>query len=193
MNNAAQIDLHTASVMLKNKIIESHYFNMLDCRNFIKIKNFNNDLPENKRRSRADARIVPRDCRPILLGPTLRWADFTIYLSISIDSVLPTLVPIVPHWPTVSHSHHPHPQLGYPVVPLCSTGSYGIVFTQAPIDRLLTCCSLLDFTVTFFRVSVMCCHDLYFNMNVLFIYFNNSKALLFWDKNRKFRLLILIT
>ena len=30
MNNAAQIDLHTASVMLKNKIIESHYFNMWD-------------------------------------------------------------------------------------------------------------------------------------------------------------------
>ena len=38
MNNAAQIDLHTASVMLKNKIIESHYFNMWDCRNFIKIQ-----------------------------------------------------------------------------------------------------------------------------------------------------------
>ena len=30
------------------------------------------EWPKNKRRSRADARNVPRD-----YGPTLRWADFT--------------------------------------------------------------------------------------------------------------------
>ena len=66
MDNAAQIDLHTASVMLKSKIIQFHYSN-----NLLHSAYFRYDLPENKRRSRADAGIVPRDCVPTLLGPSL--------------------------------------------------------------------------------------------------------------------------
>ena len=40
---------------------------------------YRSDSPKNKRRSRADAPIVPRDCGPTIIGPSLRWAEFTIY------------------------------------------------------------------------------------------------------------------
>ena len=61
----------------QNKIIQFHYFNMS-----LTFSDYRSDLQENKRLSRADARIVPRDCGPTLLGPTLlgpslRWVDIT--------------------------------------------------------------------------------------------------------------------
>ena len=34
---------------------------------------YRSDSPENKRRSRADARIVHRDCGPTITGPSLRY------------------------------------------------------------------------------------------------------------------------
>ena len=75
MDNAAQTDLHIASVVLKTR---SFNFTILIC--LLHSAFYLSDLPENKRRSRADARIVPRDCGPtnygrVYDGLTLRYTD----------------------------------------------------------------------------------------------------------------------
>ena len=74
MDNTAQIDLHTISVVLKK---QDHSISLLQC--LLHSAHYHSDLPENKRCSRADAGIVLRDCGLTLPGPSLRWADFTIY------------------------------------------------------------------------------------------------------------------
>ena len=66
MNNAAQIHLHTASIVLKTQDHSISVFQYVSLSAY-----YHSDLPVNKRHSRADARIVPRDCGPTIPGPSL--------------------------------------------------------------------------------------------------------------------------
>ena len=67
MYNAAQIDLHTASVVLK----QEHSISLFQYVSYI--QRTTAETPDNKRLSRAYVRIVPHNC-----GPTIRWADFKV-------------------------------------------------------------------------------------------------------------------
>ena len=77
MDNAAQIDLHTASIVLKNKIIQSHYFNM--SLTFSVLPQRFAGKHASQPRVCSHASCFTRDCRPTILRPTLRWTDFMIY------------------------------------------------------------------------------------------------------------------
>ena len=67
MNNAAQIHLHKFIVVLKKQDHSISLFQYVSLSAY-----YRSDLPVNKRHSRVDARIVPRDCGPTILGPSLR-------------------------------------------------------------------------------------------------------------------------
>ena len=74
MDNAAQIDLHTASVVL---IKQDHSISLFQYVSYI----YHTTTVTCRRRkvAAADARIVQRDCGPTIMGPSLQWAEFTIY------------------------------------------------------------------------------------------------------------------